>query len=117
MPGGDRTGPRGFGPLTGRKMGCCAGYPHAGFFSPGPGFGMGRGMGPGRGFGRGMGPGRGRGFWGPGHGYWDDPPLPFSREDEKALLENQAKEIGERLKQIQARLDELKKAPENPREK
>lgn len=26
MPGGDRTGPRGFGPMTGRGAGYCAGY-------------------------------------------------------------------------------------------
>ncbi|UCH14781.1 MAG: DUF5320 domain-containing protein [Bacteroidales bacterium] len=26
MPGGDKTGPDGQGPMTGRKMGYCAGY-------------------------------------------------------------------------------------------
>lgn len=51
MPRGDRTGPTGSGPMTGRGMGYCAGYPGPGFMYPGPGFGYGRG----RGFGRGRG--------------------------------------------------------------
>jgi hypothetical protein len=60
MPRGDRTGPLGMGPRTGRGLGYCAGYPGPGFISPGPGFGFGRGMGFRGGFGRGMGFGRGR---------------------------------------------------------
>ncbi len=60
MPGGDRTGPLGFGPLTGRGLGYCAGYNHPGYYVP-PGWG--------RGFGRGWGWGRGRGF-GFGRGFW-----------------------------------------------
>jgi hypothetical protein len=31
MPGGDRSGPSGAGPMTGRKTGYCAGYPNAGW--------------------------------------------------------------------------------------
>lgn len=41
MPGGDRTGPAGAGPMTGRGMGFCTGSTNAGF-----------GRGCGRGFGR-----------------------------------------------------------------
>ncbi len=44
MPGGDRTGPMGMGPLTGRRMGACAGYPQPGFASW-RGFGVGGGRG------------------------------------------------------------------------
>lgn len=33
MPGGDRTGPAGLGPMTGRAAGYCAGYPAPGFTS------------------------------------------------------------------------------------
>jgi hypothetical protein len=40
MPGGDRTGPRGFGPLTGRRGGYCAGYERPGYDSPYQGYGM-----------------------------------------------------------------------------
>jgi hypothetical protein len=39
MPGGDRTGPRGLGPMTGRRGGYCAGYELPGFANPVPGYG------------------------------------------------------------------------------
>ena len=41
MPGGDRTGPMGLGPMTGRAAGYCAGYPVPGFMNAvgGRGFG------------------------------------------------------------------------------
>jgi len=55
MPGGDRTGPMGLGPMTGRAAGLCAGYPAPGYMSSG--FGRGS-YGRGRGFGRGGGWGR-----------------------------------------------------------
>ena len=51
MPGGDRTGPLGLGPMTGRAVGYCAGYPVPGFMNPYVGrlhlrlgFGYGRGF-------------------------------------------------------------------------
>jgi len=34
MPGGDRTGPAGMGPMTGRAAGYCAGYPVPGYMNP-----------------------------------------------------------------------------------
>ena len=49
MPGGDRTGPAGMGPMTGRAAGYCAGYPAQGY----AGVAFGGGFGPGRGGGRG----------------------------------------------------------------
>ena len=54
MPGGDRTGPAGLGPMSGRAAGYCAGYPFPGYMNPIPGRGFGFG------FGRG---GRGRRNW------------------------------------------------------
>ncbi len=72
MPGGDRTGPLGLGPRTGRGLGYCSGYNRPGFmtrafgwlgFGRFGGFGRGgRGRGMGR-AGRGMGRGRGWRFW------------------------------------------------------
>jgi hypothetical protein len=62
MPGGDRTGPAGFGPMTGRGAGFCAGYPVPGFMNPA----WGRGGG-GWGWGRG---GGGAGGWRHRHGYY-----------------------------------------------
>jgi hypothetical protein len=43
MPGGDRTGPAGSGPLTGRGMGSCRGFSSSGLISSGEGFGIRRG--------------------------------------------------------------------------
>jgi hypothetical protein len=55
MPRGDRSGPAGMGPGTGRAAGYCAGYPVAGYENPMPGRGA-----YGRGGGRG---GRGHRNW------------------------------------------------------
>ncbi len=48
MPRGDRTGPAGMGPMTGRAAGFCAGYSVPGFMNP-------------------IG---GRGYWGWGQSFW-----------------------------------------------
>ena len=78
MPAGDRTGPAGMGPMTGRGAGFCAGSPSPGYVNPyggrylNRGFGM--GWGRGRGFGRGMGSGRG---WGRGGGYGYSQPYAY----------------------------------------
>jgi len=59
MPRGDRTGPQGEGPMTGRQLGYGAGYDSPGY-AKGPGRGAGFGF-----FGR----GRGRGFF--SRGFFD----------------------------------------------
>jgi hypothetical protein len=58
MPRGDRTGPWGAGPMTGRGAGYCASYSVPGYANPVGGYGRGWGRGRGRGFGRGWGRGR-----------------------------------------------------------
>lgn len=66
MPRGDKTGPMGTGPMTGRGAGYCAGYDVPGCANDGVGMGGGRGRGMGR---RGMGGGMGqRGAQGGGFG-------------------------------------------------
>ena len=113
MPGGDRTGPLGLGPRTGRALGYCAGYDSPGFTR-----GIPRG-GAGFGYGRGWGRGFGRGFWGHGRGFWrrgyypepyyrDVYPVP-TREEEKTYLENMVKDLEAELKAIKERLQELSK--------
>jgi len=131
MPWGDRTGPLGMGPMTGRGAGRCAGYPGPGRFNPafGVGFrGWGRGGGRGRGFGGGGGFGRrfrAGGFGGWQAGSWGWPPLgwpgpypmpydvPFSptasRSQELGALKDQAKYFEEALDEIQERIGELEK--------
>ena len=85
MPGQDRTGPRGEGPLSGRGLGPC-------------GRGLARGRGFGRGFGRGLGLGRGAGF---GRGFGWNEPVELSKEEQKKILEAEKQEIDKRLKEIE----------------
>ena len=115
MPGGDRTGPLGQGPMTGRGFGYCSGSAQPGFTSPGYG----------RGLGRGWGRGTGRGFWGRGRGYrwrtyYNNPvnPQPLSytdnvpqvnKEQEKQYLENIVNQLENEMKSVKARIEEISK--------
>jgi hypothetical protein len=110
MPGGDGSGPEGHGPMTGRKLGLCAGYSTPGYSNPSYGRGLGRGWG--RGIGRGYWR-RGRGFW--WRGYSPEPynaPMP-SREEEKTYLENLVKTLEDELKAVKDRLQDLIKEKKN----
>jgi len=115
MPFGDRTGPQGLGPMTGRGAGYCAGYPL-------PGRGLGRG-GRGQGWGRGFGRGRGRGFgWGPPP--WGAPygsyapaygpayPSSYGPEDEVTALKDQARYFEEALQDTKKRIEEIESSAE-----
>lgn len=78
MPGGDRTGPMGNGPMTGRAMGNCAQpVERENIENQRPGFGRGFGMGMARGAGFGMGRGMRCGFGRRGGGFrnWGMPPV------------------------------------------
>jgi hypothetical protein len=118
MPAGDRTGPMGQGPVTGRKLGYCAGFDSPGF-TKGMGAGMGRGGGMGRGMGYGRGMGRAAGF-GRGMGWGFNSPYPgnihgypwmqsMSREDEIKLLKSEADMLKRSQKEIEKRMGELEK--------
>jgi len=109
MPRGDRTGPWGRGPMTGRGAGYCAGYDIPGFANPVPGYGrrFGGGFG-GWGGGRGWGRGRGYRFYGAGYpasGYPGYPP-PTS-EQELGGLKDEAEWLKGQLEAINRRIDEL----------
>ena len=114
MPRGDRTGPMGQGPMTGRRMGYCTGADVPGYASA-PGRGMGFGGGGGWG-------GGGRGhrnmFYATGLYGWQRagavPPIPpvpasVSREDEIEALKRQADYFGSQLEVIRKRIEELQK--------
>lgn len=124
MPRGDRTGPMGDGPRTGRSMGYCSGYPVPGFMNPGVGYGYAWATGFGRGWGRGLGLGRGRGW----RRHWSYPypptefypPIPGFRnpydpwgaseiapEKEREILKSEAKMLREEIAQVEKRLKEL----------
>ena len=109
MPGGDRTGPAGMGPMTGRAAGYCAGYSVPGYANPIPGRGL--GFGYGRGFGRGRGRGFGRGFGWRGAAYPYVYPYygnaNITPKQEADMLKDQAKAIQEELNAINQRIKNL----------
>ena len=113
MPQGDRTGPMGQGPRTGRSLGFCSGYDTPGF-SKGFGGGMGRGFGFGRGRGRGMGYGRSHNFGQPFTGFFQGFPgtQTVSKDDEIKLLKSQSESLKRSQKDIEKRLSELEKEGE-----
>jgi len=126
MPRGDRTGPFGQGPRTGRAAGYCAGYGAPGFMNQAPGFGYGYGRGRGAGYGR----SRGAGFRGcrpgwfynwsypyynpvygpvPGSDIYYGPPVPGPEpEEEKAYLLSEMKILKDQLSMLEKRMAELK---------
>ncbi len=122
MPRGDRTGPAGMGPMTGRAAGYCAGYGMPGHANPAFGRGFGVGFGRGRGaWGRGFG-GGGRGwrnmFYATGapgwmrYGGYAAPVGDLEPEVEKQALRNQADAMQGELDSIRKRLEELEKDPD-----
>lgn len=129
MPAGDRTGPMGLGPMTGRAAGYCAGaaVPGAATAWGGRGFGGGFGGGFWAG-GRGRGGGRNRWRWSaPGlagwlpaagrgagrFGYWASgaasaPPVApgLTREQQIATLRSQAQYFEDALAGVRRQLEE-----------
>lgn len=102
MPRGDRTGPMGAGPMTGRRAGYCAGYGMPGFANPGMpwyhgGFGF---QGGGRGW-RNL-------FYATGLPGWQrfgfTPPTP---QEETESLKAQASWLKDQLDAINKRLEDL----------
>lgn len=120
MPGGDRTGPLGYGPMSGRSAGYCAGYAAPGYVNSwggqfGVGFGRARGrrLGGGRGFRRAV-----------YSGYPAYAPMPhvhpfygcpypyqgtMDSKQEIELLQAEAEDIKIELDAVNKRITELKK--------
>lgn len=102
MPGGDRTGPLGQGPTTGKGMGFCRDNNI-------PVYNSSQGI-PGRGFGRGFrrGPGYGRRggfrFRGGFGNYFDDLSPDVS---EKTLIENDIRILKDQLSALEERLSNI----------
>lgn len=112
MPRGDRTGPEGMGPMTGRAAGYCAGYSLPGYANPGPraGYGMARG------FSRGAGRGWRHMYYATGlpgwqRGWYPDPVYPpaqaVTKQQEIDALKSQADYFENALGEIKKRLVEL----------
>ncbi len=96
MPGGDGTGPMGYGSRTGRAAGYCSGYGMPGFANPMPR----------RGF-------RGRGY---GYGYAAPGFNAGAYADEKEFLKAQAESLKEEISTLEARLKELEKTEPESKE-
>lgn len=124
MPGGDRTGPAGLGPMTGRGAGYCAGFAGPGYINPIPGHGS-------WGWGRGRGGGRGRCRWfhwhyAPGMAGWPSVNLgwpaasyvsPFSvmtRQQELDVLKGQAEYFEDVLDSLRQRIEQLEASARRP---
>lgn len=104
MPRGDRTGPMGAGPRTGRGMGYCGSYDAPGFVNAG----FGRGMGWGRGWGGGF--GRRHGSFGAGPAGWGYPRYaPPTKEENLQALKADAEWLKGQLDAINKRIEELEK--------
>jgi len=129
MPGGDRTGPLGLGPMTGRAAGYCAGYPVPGYLNPIPGRGW-YGAGRGRGFGRGRGWGWRVGYYGyspyapaypqypPAYPSAYPPAYPEpTAEEEKKFLQDELASLEEEMKAIRERMAELGKQEKQEKKK
>lgn len=105
MPRGDRTGPAGMGPMTGRAMGYCAGHRTPGFANPASrGVGMGMAWGRGGGGGRGFAMRRGGGF---GYGFAAPAMAATPVPDEETVLRSQLSILEEQLAAVTSRLDEI----------
>jgi hypothetical protein len=106
MPGGDRTGPVGMGPMTGRGAGFCAGSSIPGYTSPVGGRGF---------WGRGRGGGRGRCNWfhATGLPFWARVAQGFfgapSAEQQREALRQQSQRLQESLDAVNRRLEDLEK--------
>ncbi len=129
MPRGDKTGPDGAGPMTGRAAGYCAGYSVPGYMNPRRGYSRGFGRGWGRGFGRGWGRGFGRGWYAYPPPAIIQPTYPYvyppvaqqhTPEQEVAALENYREELTaekadleKEIVAIKDKIEELKAKLEN----
>ena len=111
MPRGDRTGPLGMGPKTGRAAGFCAGNDRPGFVNPAGG---GRSFGRGAGCGGGRGRGRRNMFLATGLPGWQrfGAAAAVSPETETQLLREQVSALHAGLETVLRRLEELSAAPE-----
>lgn len=103
MPGGDRTGPLGYGPQTGRASGFCSGYNIPGYANPEQRLRPGRKGG--QGYGRGFRRIQQRILF-----YPQTIPQPhqlINLEEEKTYLETLAKNLEEELQNVKKLLKEI----------
>lgn len=101
MARGDKTGPLGAGPKTGRGMGYCTGNEHPGYMNMPPNWGAGFG----RRFRGGSGYRTGFGFR---HGYTHYYPGNMTDVSEKTIIENEIRILKDQLSALENRLSKIK---------
>ncbi|MGI6574303.1 MAG: DUF5320 domain-containing protein [bacterium] len=104
MPWGDGTGPMGFGPMTGRAAGFCAGFAVPGYANPY--------RGRGRGLGRHWRSGWGRFPYAPFRFYGGPVMAEPTVEEEKMLLQEQVELLEAELKSLKNRLKDMEQGSE-----
>ncbi len=114
MPAGDRTGPWGQGPRTGRALGYCEGFNAPGYTRPpGGGLGMGRGFRFRGGWGIGRRNYERREWYAPEYYRYNIPPFHWyyepSGEDELKFLKTEAERLKTYQKDLEKRISELEK--------
>ena len=100
MPRGDKTGPEGFGSMTGRRMGTCVGNEQTGSNHNSA---FGRGLGLGRGFRGGQ---RGRGFSFRNNMFFQENSENYQQSN-KSLVENEITGLKSRLEFLEKELEKL----------
>ena len=115
MPGFDRSGPMGAGPMTGGARGRCNPATAGTIPTYAGGYGYGRGLGLRRGFRGGFGPDAGmRRGYGRGYGWYPPdagPVYTADAADEMDMLKSEADYLKKSLDAINARIDALEKKP------
>ena len=101
MPGFNRTGPLGMGPMTGGGRGLCNPGGRGVGYRP---YGLGRGLR--RGFGRGLGLGFGNAYRA-GYPYSAPTAPQMTREQELDFLKSQSQDIKDQLGEIEARIQQI----------
>ena len=104
MPGGDRTGPMGMGPMTGRRAGFCGGAGVPGCMNHRRGARLGQGQGRGRG-----GRGRRNMFHATGLPGWMRSGVAGVAPAEVPASEVERQSLQDQVKTLQSQLDEVKR--------
>ncbi len=114
MPGLDRSGPMGAGPMTGGRRGLCgrsgrsAGFSGRGNVEYGSGLNFRRGRGSRLGFNRGYGRGFGRGAYGAAYGY-SSSDTPMGTVEELEMLRAEADDMRKTMEAINNKINALEK--------
>ena len=119
MPRGDKTGPKGYGPRSGRGLGYCNGYDSPGYTKNLPSSGHGIRQGRERIYGRGFGCGRGFGYHGINYpkyhtNYPSEPEHSINKDEEKNYLKQAINHLESELSSLQDWLKNLEKTKKNP---